>query len=64
MKEYNIGDRVVLSYGQKPHGEIVEKLPQITLNGLMIVQPKYKVKYDDGSESGWITELALFEEKR
>jgi len=65
MKEYEIEDRVVLAWGLLPHGEIVEKLPKITLNGLMIVEPKYKVKYDDyGGESGWVTELALIEEKK
>lgn len=54
---FKVGDRVQYRSGGnwKPYGVIVDEQPAITMNGAVLVGPKYKVRWDDGDESGWLS---------
>lgn len=54
---FEIGQRVQYRSGGnwKPFGVVVEANEPITMNGAVLVSPRYKVRWDDGDESGWLS---------
>lgn len=54
INRYTIGDRVRLNFLNHPVGEVVSIQESWELCG-----EKYKVRWDDGEESGWLRESDL-----
>lgn len=57
VKMFDIGQRVQYRSGGnwKPFGVIVEIQDGMKMNDAVLFAPRYKVQWDDGDESGWLS---------
>jgi len=58
---FTISQRVKLAFGHKfaPVGNIIEIRQPITVTGFVFIPTNYKVRWEDGDESGWLRENDL-----
>lgn len=58
---FQVGDRVQYRSGGhwRPFGVVIDILPGITMNGAWMSGPTYKVRWDNGDESGWLSHYDL-----
>ena len=56
-KWFEVGDRVQYVSGGnwKPVGTVIEIQDGMTMNSAVLFAPRFKVRWDDGEESGWLS---------
>jgi hypothetical protein len=63
MKTIKLGQRVQYRSGGnwKPFGIVIDIQGEICMNGTVLISSRYKVRWDDEDESGWLSEHDLKE---
>lgn len=56
-RTYQLGQMVLLKYGggHRLIGEVVEIEPAILMNGAVLSSEHYKIEWEDGNVSGWLS---------
>ena len=61
-QENLMGKRVQLDAGREIlTGTVVDYQQPVLMNGAVLISARYRVKWDDGDESGWLSQYELKE---